>query len=507
MNLAELLNVFALAFGLLFAILTFNLLLKRTVKGQSRDLLFKFGVFLLFSSLVLLLPFMRSHIINEAYIFIVEATIKCLWWFSLNMLANELLTYFIWDKLLPKKGVTVSKLLRDLVALMLIIITIACIFHFVFDKSVVGLFTASGVMAVILGYSAQTTLGEAFAGIGLNITKQFDQGDWINVSGNIGTVVDVNWRFVTLLTKDGNYLSIPNSVIAKANIINQSRPEPIQGISIKIPVSNTYSPESIKQMLTTAASQSLGVMSTHAPVVALTEIANSSGNPNLAVNIYNLTYYTKENPMVITDRVLSNFWYQCKKLDYITEQNQQLLIAQHPQEEIQSFLQQMDLFSSLTEQELADLAIDCKQHFFGPPELLLAQGQSNQSLFLIYTGGVDIYIQTPDGEMTKVAALNSGHYVGEMSLLTGDPAGASIVINTESTIIEITHDSMARLFDQRPELVDKISAVVVSRKLQNENLRASFKQNKDEKHSLISQLANRIKNFFKKPHHIQEEQS
>jgi len=58
---------------------------------------------------------------------------------------------------------------------------------------------------------------------------------------------------------------------------------------------------------------------------------------------------------------------------------------------------------------------------------------------------------------------------------------------------------MAKLFDNRPELVEKISAVIVTRKLHNENFRASLSsENKNEKQSLVSQLANRIKSFFKK---------
>ena len=104
---------------------------------------------------------LTEFIKTKLYFFGLTASIECLWWFSLNLLMNEMITYFIWDRLLPSKGITASKLLRDLIAFVLIIITIACIFHFVFEKSVVGIFTASGVMAIILGYSAQATLGEA----------------------------------------------------------------------------------------------------------------------------------------------------------------------------------------------------------------------------------------------------------------------------------------------------------------------------------------------------------
>lgn len=491
MDLTEILNVFALASALFFAILIFNLLLRRTVTSAIRDLFFNLGVFIMFSLLILLMPIL-THLTNTgAYNFIFDATLECLWWFSLNMLANEALTYFIWDKLLPSKGVTVSKLLRDLVASILIIITIACIFHFVFHRSVVGLFTASGVMAVILGYSAQATLGEAFAGIGLNITRQFDRGDWISVNGNTGKVEDVTWRFVNLLTKDGNHLSIPNSVITKANIINFSRPDPLHGIAINVTVKAVYSPETVKKMLIKAATQCFNVSSIRPPFAAISEL----GSVN---NTYCLTYFTTHSAAAINDQILSNFWYQTQKLEDSMSDGSCSLITHYSIEQIHEFLQQTDLFSSLTKEEINQLAQNCEQNFYGPPEQLLAQGQSNDCIFMIYKGGVDVYIQTPNQEMTRVASLGSGIYFGEMSLLTGEPAGASILVNTESTIIKINHESMATLFAKRPELVEKISAIIISRKLQNENVRESFNKNTDEKKSLVSQLANRIKNFFKK---------
>lgn len=490
MSLIELLNIFALSTGLFIAILTFSVLLQRTVKSSIRGLLFKTGVFLLFSLLLLLLPNLRVFLGADAIANIFDTIIECLWWLSLNLLVNEALTYFIWDKLLPSKGITASKLLRDLVALVLMIVTIAFVFHFVFDKSVVGLFTASGVMAIILGYSAQATLSEAFAGIGLNITKQFAQGDWIGVGGNYGQVVDINWRFVSLLTLDGNYLSIPNSQITKANIVNYSLPDPLHGISLKIPVKATISPQQVKKMLLSAATQSFKVSTTPPPSASLVEM--QTGN-----NLFHLLYHTTEpNSDLVTDQILSIFWYQCQRAE--AKAAELLLTATYTKEELCLFLKKMDLFSSLTPEEIELLAEEAKYNCYGPPEQILTQGQANQSLFLVYKGRLEVYIKATTDQMTPVASLNEEHYFGEMSLLTGEAAGASIIATTESIIIEINHNSMAKLFSQRPELVEKISSVVVSRKLHNKIIYDAIgTENKKERESLISQLTTRIKNFFK----------
>ncbi|MDI1352064.1 MAG: mechanosensitive ion channel family protein [bacterium] len=499
MSLTELLNIFSLAFGLFIAIIMFNLLLHRTVKSSLRALVFKLGLFLLFSLLFLLTPLLFRFMDVGSLTFGIKASIACLWWFSLNFLTNQLLTYFIWERLLPKKGITVSKLLRDLVAFILIIVTIACVFHFVFEKSVVGLFTASGVMAIILGYSAQATLGEAFAGVGLNITKQFDKDDWIELSGSRGKVVDINWRFVNLLTLDGNYLSIPNSQIAKEKITNYSRPSPIHGVTLKIQVPNTLSPETVKNLLISAATQSAKTKATPPPTSSLVEIQAST------YHSYQLTYHTSEqNIALATDQILSIFWYQCQRV-IKDAANTMSITTGYTEEDILIFLEKMDLFSSLDKEELSLLASQAIHRFYGPPERILTQGQSNQSLFLIYKGSVDVFITTPDEQEIKVASIPEGNYFGEMSLLTGDAAGASIIVSTESTIIEITHDNMAAIFGRQPALVEKMSEVIVQRKLQNETIRASLQSNiKKEESSLIRQLASRIKNFFKKTSTEQE---
>ena len=490
MRLTEILNVFSLAMSLFIAIILFNLLLHRAIKSSIRSLFFRLGLFLIFSILILLTPPLFKFLELRTLSFGVRTTIQCLWWFSLNFLVNETLTYFIWEKLLPQKGITASKLLRDLIALILIIITIACIFHFVFEKSVVGLFTASGIMAIILGYSAQATLSEAFAGVGLNIIKQFDKDDWIELTGAHGQVVDINWRFVTLHTLAGNYLSIPNSQITKEKITNFSRPNPIHGITIEVPVANTISPERTKKLLISAARQCSKTIANPPPAASLIGLQTSS------YNSYQLTYHTAEqNIALITDQILSIFWYQCQR-EKIVAINA-LSNTRCSVEDIQTFLEKMDLFSSLAKNEITHLATESNQRLYGPPERILTQGQNKKSLFLIYKGSVNVYIRTSDEQEIKVATLSAGNYFGEMSLLTGDAAAASIIVNTESTIIEITYDHMATLFAQRPELVEKISEVIVQRKLSNDNVRATLRGSKKETHSLISELANRIKHFFK----------
>ena len=59
-----------------------------------------------------------------------------------------------------------------------------------------------------------------FSGIVLNTTKPYQVDDWISIDGTEGRVTDIDWRATRLQTSQGSMAVIPNSLAAKAKIIN-----------------------------------------------------------------------------------------------------------------------------------------------------------------------------------------------------------------------------------------------------------------------------------------------
>ena len=498
MSLTELFNTIFLILGLLTAIWVFNVILRKVVAGPLSRVLFSLSVFILISILILLLPYWLGYSDDPNTSYSVKWVLECFWWFSINFLANQLLNYFLWNKFLLYRGIVVSKLIRDLVALSILIVTVACVVYFVFNRSVVGIFAASGVMAIILGYSAQATLSDVFAGLGLNITKQFSEGDLIRVFGLgdvVGKVQDINWRFVNFLTLEGNNLSIPNSVVAKQPIANLSPPSLTRGIEILIPMPDNISPDKVKNILVSAAKQSFKVAKDHEPVASLLQMKG-------AENTFQLAYYTREpDENIVSDEIQSIIWYQLRRQGVKQSEGFDL----RPLDRIKESLKKTDLFAFLNDEELGVLAENCGYHEYGPPERILEQGQKNESLFIIVKGLVEVFITTPTNQTVSVATLTTGQYFGEMSLLTGDPVSATIIFKSESIIIEISHDNISPLFSKRAELIDKMSEAVVLRKLHNESVRSSLShQDKKEQNTLISRMAQRVRSFFKKKKGIEE---
>ena len=122
-----------------------------------------------------------------------------LWWLSVAFMVNAALKRFVWLGVLADHGESrVPRLLTDFVAIGIYLIAIMAAMHFVYGEPITAIAATSGAAAFIIGYSAQTTLGELFAGISLNASGKVKKGDYIQIDDIYGTVHDVDWRSVTV---------------------------------------------------------------------------------------------------------------------------------------------------------------------------------------------------------------------------------------------------------------------------------------------------------------------
>src|SRR5205085_12134713 len=68
--------------------------------------------------------------------------------------------------------------------------------------TVAGLLTGSGVIALIIGLALQDTLGNIFAGFGLQAGRAFRVGDWLVLQGQRVQVVEITWRSTRFRNND-----------------------------------------------------------------------------------------------------------------------------------------------------------------------------------------------------------------------------------------------------------------------------------------------------------------
>ena len=90
---------------------------------------------------------------------------------------------------------------------------------------------------MVVGFALQDTLGNAFAGLAIQIEKPFRVGHWIRVGDFEGHVAEVTWRATKLRTKAGNFVIVPNNIIAKEAITNYSEPTVPTRLEVEVGVS------------------------------------------------------------------------------------------------------------------------------------------------------------------------------------------------------------------------------------------------------------------------------
>ncbi len=82
---------------------------------------------------------------------------------------------------------------------------------------------SAGVIGIAVGFAAKDTLANLFSGFFIIADAPYKVGDFVNLdSGDRGMVTQVGMRSTRLLTRDDVEITIPNSVIGNAKIINES---------------------------------------------------------------------------------------------------------------------------------------------------------------------------------------------------------------------------------------------------------------------------------------------
>jgi small-conductance mechanosensitive channel len=118
----------------------------------------------------------------------------------------------------------------------LLIIAYASIMLSYFGIDITAFAAALGIGGLALSLAAQDTLSDAIAGFLILIDQPFRVGDRIEISGlgTWGDVVEIGTRSTRIRTRDNRLVIVPNSAIAKDQVINYSYPDPRYRVQIEV---------------------------------------------------------------------------------------------------------------------------------------------------------------------------------------------------------------------------------------------------------------------------------
>ena len=137
------------------------------------------------------------------------------------------------------------------------------------DINVTAIIASAGIIAAAIGFAAKDTLANLFAGIFIMADAPYKIGDYVNLdSGERGRVTDIGLRSTRLLTRDDIQITVPNSAIAMAKIINESGgPSENERIRITIGLEYGANISVIKELLINIAKSNSNVLNSPSPRV------------------------------------------------------------------------------------------------------------------------------------------------------------------------------------------------------------------------------------------------
>ena len=131
------------------------------------------------------------------------------------------------------------------------------------------------IAGLALSLSVQNIMSNLFSGITLLITKPFGEGDLVDIGANNGTVKSVGLFYTVIDTLDNRYVSIPNSDVTAASIVNYSR-EPLRRVDLTFNTSYDAKTEDVRAAILEAAKEDSKIKADPAPFIVIGQYKDST---------------------------------------------------------------------------------------------------------------------------------------------------------------------------------------------------------------------------------------
>lgn len=430
---------------------------------------------------------------------IIRDIAEAAFWLMLAWFASRMVDVFLWSSIERRSGRSAPKLLVSVGRLLILIAAIAIIITVVFHQALTGLVVSSGVVGIVLGFALQRMISDFFSGIAMGMEHPFRVGDWIDVDGVAGQVVETNWRATRIVTIEQITVILPNSFIAERRFQNFNLPEPYFRTESKVTMEFSVPPEDARRVLLAAVRATPGVLATPAPDVMLYEFG---ANGHVFAARYFVSDYRELVP--VRDRVNSNIarhlWQAGLAVAY---PKRDVFHAEMPHRDLNrkterdAILSRVELFESLETVELRQLAAALVERECKAGQQVVKQGEAGASLFVIVDGLLEVKVES-HGQSKVVGRVGPGEFFGEISMLTGSPRGATVIALTDATLYEISHDVISPILKNRPAVAEAISQSVAIRRTRNSKAMEHVDPVKQatEERSFTDDLLRKMRGFF-----------
>jgi CRP-like cAMP-binding protein len=158
----------------------------------------------------------------------------------------------------------------------------------------------------------------------------------------------------------------------------------------------------------------------------------------------------------------------------------QVLQTFHRERMLTQTMNNSPLFRALPQPQRDAVAAEFQLCSMPADRPLIAQGRAVDALYLLLRGRCRVTHQRAEGGETAYQALQEGDLFGEIALLLGTPATATVVTDTACTLLRLSRDACERHLLHQPGLREQLSRMASERLQRTARLIGGEMPNQDD---------------------------
>ena len=340
---------------------------------------------------------------------------------------------------------------------------------------------ALGVGSIVVALALQDTFSNLVSGFLLLIESPFKKGDWLNVKGTEGQVIEMNWRAVRLQTMEGNVVIIPNGALGKETIVNYNLPNPARGVWLEVGFSYDDPPNKVKKIIRQVLMETKGAELGK----EFKKIISTSSYDDFSIT-YKVMFMAENYTAAFKARndFRTRLYYAAKRhgltipfpIQYIYHTELDPSNLEYSPQKIAEYLQSLPYFAAVEPETIEKLALEAEVEYYGIDEQILQQGELVPGLYIIQRGSAALTLKDAQGNQHPVAQVSKGDFFGEAVFMSGKPSGVSVKATDDLQVIRLEPEAIANLLAERPLFAKQIDELVDERRKAIRRLSGGEKQ-------------------------------
>ncbi len=374
-----------------------------------------------------------------------------------------------------------------------------------------SLVATSAVITAVLAFAMQDTLGNILGGLALQLDNSLAIGDWVKVDELSGRVVEIQWRFTAIQTRNGEKVVIPNAQLMKGKfMVIGSAERTAAGTGgwrrwVWFSIGYDVSPARVMQAVTEGTAEAQIANVAHEPAPSCVAMAFEPGSVRYALRYWLID---PQDDDATDSAVRSHLLATLQRNGWrIAVPDQSVHLVQEDQAHQEAVWQRelarrlkalagIELFASLDEAERRKIAERLVYAPFARGDVMTRQGATAHWLYIVVGGEAEVWWQAPGGERRLVSRLPPGSIFGEMGLMTGAPRTATVVAGSDVECYRLDKASFEDIIHERQAIAESMAAILAQRQHAYGEAQEAFRKEQHGPAAHRADILQRMRDFF-----------